>query len=82
MSFFFLFCTDLGGRGEGVGGRGGEAYVPVTAKAVSALKSRQTMIPASFFQELVVQRWPRVQLRFQVRRARPRHQRAVRAVLP
>ena len=55
--------------------------MPVTAKAVRALKSRQTMIPASFFQESVVQRWPRVQLRFHVRRARPRHQSAVRPVL-
>lgn len=55
--------------------------VPVTVKAASALNNRQTMMPASSFHESVVQRWPRVQLRFQVRSARPRHQMVVRAAL-
>ena len=38
------------------------------------------MTPASLCQVLTMQRWPRVQVRFQVRRERPRSQRMVRRV--
>ncbi len=39
------------------------------------------MMPASLCQRVTMQRWPRVQVRFQVRRARARSQRSVRAAL-
>ncbi len=48
---------------------------PVTVKAVQALYMRHTIIPSELCHLWVVQRWPRVQPRFQVSRARPRSQR-------
>lgn len=75
--------VEIGGirEGKGIGETRIETYSAVTANAVRALYSRQTMMPASLCHVVRVQVWPSVQLRFQVRREKPRTQRTVSAPL-